>query len=545
MSSTLITDRLVELAAAEAMRPFCFHYAQGRCTTISYGSLLERASTVAGNLASLQCGNGDVALMFVQHHPDIYAIFIGCMLQGVTPALMPYPNPKQDSSLFWKSHRELLDRIQPKLLIVSASLAGDFADNLPDYAERICNAEIVAAGPPSQATIARHGEIGFLQHSSGTTATKKGVMLSHGQVLAQVASYGATIGFTERDVIASWLPLYHDMGLISCFMMTLITGSALVALDPFEWVASPSSLFEIIQRHRATFCWMPNFAFHHLTRATRAGRMFDLTSIRAFINCSEPCKPESFELFEHRFADSGIQARQLQVCYAMAENVFAVTQTSLAALPRVIEVDRMAFEQEGRVVPGEGLRLISCGPAVDGVELRIAGNDSTLLPDDMIGEIVIRSPFLFSGYYRQPEVTARAMRSGWYHTGDLGFRHAGELFVTGRKDDLLIVYGRNYYAHDIEGIVNTVEGLIPGRCVAFAVSGDAIGTNQVILVAETQSVENLALVRRIRETVLAECGLALYQVLLKEPGWLVKTTSGKISREANRRRLLQFKPADG
>jgi fatty-acyl-CoA synthase len=350
MTLPVITDRLFQLAAQDPARPFCYHYQGSSSETITYGSLSERASVVAGHLASLQCGMGDVALLFVRHDPGIYPIFVGCILNGTVPSLMPYPSSKQDRTLFWKSHRELLQRIRPRLVIVSASMTVDFKDNLPDFGDRICEAETLTAGDPTAPPRSGMGDTAFLQHSSGTTATKKGVMLSHHEVLAQVASYRRRIAFTERDIIASWLPLYHDMGLIACFMMTLVTGAALVALDPFEWVADPSHLLEIIDRHHATFCWLPNFAFNHIANSTRLGRAFDLTSVRAFINCSEPCKPESFELFLARFAECGVRASQLQVCYAMAENVFAASQTALSKPPRVLEIDREVFEREGRAV---------------------------------------------------------------------------------------------------------------------------------------------------------------------------------------------------
>ena len=541
VSSSRITERLRDLATRDPARRFCIHYRQKQSVTITYGGLFDRASVVASRLSAVHCRTGDVVLLFVHHEPEIYALFVGCMLHGAVPSLMPYPNPKQDTALFWKSHRELLFREQPRLLIVTKAIAHDFADNLPEFADRICLAEALTAGFGAPLVSPTISEIAFLQHSSGTTATKKGVMLSHAEVLAQLASYQAAIGLTERDVIASWLPLYHDMGLIACFMLTLVAGAVLVALDPFEWVGAPSSLLEIIERHRATFCWMPNFAFHHIANATRPGRSFDLSSIRAFINCSEPCRPESFDKFLHRFSDCGIRSNQFQICYAMAENVFAVTQTPLSGSPRVIEVDRTAFERDGSVVSGLGPRILSCGTPIEGVEMRIMADDATLLMDGHVGEVVIRSPFLFSGYYGQPEKTERALRNGWYHTGDLGFMHEGELFVTGRKDDLLIAYGRNYYAHEIESIVSRIDGLIPGRCAAFAVPSEMMGTSQIILVVEGWAVEDQTLVGRIRETVLAECGLALNEVVVCAAGWLVKTTSGKVSREANRARYLRLK----
>jgi acyl-CoA synthetase (AMP-forming)/AMP-acid ligase II len=537
-----VADKMVDLAETDPERPFCIHYVQSVSEIVTYGSLFARASAIAQILAAQQCKPGDVVLIFVKHHTDLYASFIGSMLMGAIPSLMPYPNPKQDSALFWKSHNDLLHRIQPRLLVVSESFASEFAENLPSFAERIRTVESFAE-PVGGATFSvAPGNIAFLQHSSGTTAAKKGVVLTHAEVLAQVAAYREAIGFTERDIIASWLPLYHDMGLISCFMMTLITGATLVALDPFDWVSAPACLLEVIERHRATFCWLPNFAFHHIANSTRRGRNFDLSSVRAFINCSEPCKAESFDVFRRRFAGSGLGPHSLQICYAMAENVFAVSQTNLAAVPRVFEVDRTRFEECGRAVAGIGLRLMSCGPPIRGVEVRIVTDDMAVNPDGVIGEVVIRSPFLFDGYFRQPEKTAAALQKGWYHTGDLGFMESGELFLTGRKDDLLITYGRNYYAHDVESIANQVKGVLPGRCVAFGIPDDVIGTSQVVLVTETSSKEDPTLAGRIREAVLAQSGLALSYVQLSEPGWLIKTTSGKISRSANRGRYLEGMP---
>jgi acyl-CoA synthetase (AMP-forming)/AMP-acid ligase II len=541
-SQISVVDKMRDLAAKAPDRPFCIHYTQSVPEIVTYGSLFARASAIAKILVAQQCKPGDLVLIFLKHHPDLYASFVGCMLMGAIPSLMPYPNPKQDSALVWQSHNELLHRIQPKLLVVSESFAADFAENLPGFADRIRRMECFVEPPSGSIFSVAPGDIAFLQHSSGTTATKKGVVLTHAKVLQQVAAYQKAIGFTERDIIASWLPLYHDMGLISCFMMTLITGATLVALDPFEWVSAPASLLEVIERHRATFCWLPNFAFHHIANSTRRGRSFDLGSIRAFINCSEPCRPDSFEVFLRRFAGSGLRRRSLQVCYAMAENVFAVSQTKLAAEPRVFEVDRAIFEECGRVVAGTGLRLMSCGPPIQGVDVRIVADDQSVNPDGLIGEVAIRSPFFFDGYYRQPKKTATALQKGWYYTGDLGFMDSGELFLTGRKDDLLIAYGRNYYAHDLESIANQVMGVVPGRCVAFGIPSDVIGTSQVVLVTETSSKEDPTLAGRIREAVLAQTGLALSHVQLADPGWLIKTTSGKISRSANRSRYLEGTP---
>ena len=539
-SSDTIIARLVSVASEASERVFCVHYVEGNSETITYRRLLDGARAAAARYQAWGCQPGDIALIFLKHEPELYFSFIGAMLAGVIPSFMPYPNPKQNHDLFWRGHAALLERIEPKLLVVSPELMEQFHQFLPGYADRIHSSAGIAddVGVPAQFAKLNSNDIAFLQHSSGTTALKKGVMLSHGAVLRQTDAYARAIGFSSADTTASWLPLYHDMGLIACLMLTLVSGATLVSLDPFEWVAAPATLLDTIERHRATFCWLPNFAFNHLAASVRAGTKRDLSSVRAFINCSEPCRPDSFAVFQRRFAESGVTARQLQVCYAMAETVFAVTQTPPGQEPGVLSVDREAFEAHGRVEPGDGLRLLSCGRPVDGIALRILDDGGSDLPSGRIGEVAIAAPFLFDGYYRQHSLTESKLRNGWYHSGDLGCLVDGALYITGRKDDLIIAYGRNYYAHEIEAVASAVDDVLPGRCVAFSVPSVVAGTQQAVLLAETRAPDPAPLVRRLREAVLASTGLALTQIDLRPPGSLVKTTSGKISREANRAQFL-------
>jgi fatty-acyl-CoA synthase len=540
MTDTIVT-RLERIASELPEQAFCVHYSGGKSQTISYRRLLDGARSAAARFQTWGCKPGDVVLIFLKHEPELYFSFIGAMLAGVVPSFMPYPNPKQSHDLFWRGHAALLERIEPHLLVVSPELLDQFRQFLPAYADRMRSSAGIGEGGVEPAIPVELGadDIAFLQHSSGTTALKKGVMLSHGAVLRQTDAYARAIGFSADDTTASWLPLYHDMGLIACLMLTVVSGATLLSLDPFEWVSAPAVLLDVIERHRATFCWLPNFAFNHLAASVRAGTVRDLSSIRAFINCSEPCRAESFETFERRFADCGVTVGQLQVCYAMAESVFAVTQTPLGRAPGILTVDRDVFEAEGRIEPGDGLRLLSCGHPIVGTAVRIVGDAGDELPPGRIGEVAIASAFLFDGYYRQPSLTELKLRDGWYYSGDLGCVVDGELYITGRKDDLIIAYGRNYYAHEIEAVASAVDDVLPGRCVAFAVPSPAAGTQQTVLLAETRAADVAPLVRQLREAVLASTGLALTQIVLRAPGTLVKTTSGKISREANRAQFLE------
>ncbi len=267
-------------------------------------------------------------LIMLSHSPAMYYSFVGAMLCGCIPSMMPCPSEKQDPVKFWESHRELFKRIGAGAILTSAENAESIRKNMPGQPLKILLAEQCQA-PVENCEPIKPGldDVALIQHSSGTTGLKKGVQLSYGAIAAQIASYSNALGLVGSDCIASWLPLYHDMGLIACFILPLTLGLPVVSLDAFEWVNRPALLFEAIQAHRCTHVWLPNFAFHHLCRAVDPERGYALDSIKAFTNCSEPCKPETFDLFLETFAGCGVHEGQLQACYAMAETVFAVTQT--------------------------------------------------------------------------------------------------------------------------------------------------------------------------------------------------------------------------
>jgi len=341
------------------------------------------------------------------------------------------------------------------------------------------------------------------------------------------------------------------MGLLSSFLVPLSVGARIVSLDAFEWVARPPMLLEVIERYRAQFTWMPNFAFNHLANTKPKDAEYDLRSMRAFISCSEPCKPEAFSRFVDVFGADGADDRRLQTCYAMAETVFAVTQSALGSPPRTLHLDGALLDREGRIgivdagAPGARGFLSNGGP-LPGMEVAIArGADRVRLApgvsSEHAGEILVRGAYVFSGYYRNSEATAQAFDGDWYKTGDIGFVQGGELFVCGRIKEILIVHGRNYYANDIEDVVNSVGGVKPGRAVAISVFDPRTQSEEAVVIAETEISDRktaATLRRNVKQAVFDRLELTLQRVELVPPGWLVKTTSGKISRKDNRERYL-------
>jgi acyl-CoA synthetase (AMP-forming)/AMP-acid ligase II len=530
---------------------FCTFLSSQTAEDITFGDLFERATAYARLYQARGVRQGDIVIIILRHTPHLYYSFLGALLAGAIPSFMPFPSAKQRSDIYWHDHESLFERLRPRLVVTyeeNRVAAHAYIDNfsvetlVPSASP--CQPSADAAPANLSGLAASADDVACLQHSSGTTGLKKGVMLTHRAILDHTEAYSKRLSFTSDDCIVSWLPLYHDMGFIACFMTSVIEGTRLIALDPFEWVMRPQLLLEAIQRYRPSLCWLPNFAFSHIVNATQPGATFDLSSMRAFVNCSEPCKPGTFERFLKRFEGGGITRTNLHICYALAENVFAATQTTLDEAATVIRVDAKAFSA-GTILPAGADKptqdLLSCGLPLDGVSITVRGEDGTLLPPDIIGEIFVASTFLFSGYYLQQDLTDTKLHDGWYQTGDLGFMHDGELFVTGRVDDMLIVNGRNYYAHEIEYLVSEVPGVLAGRSVAIGVDDQQHDATVVVVLVEcTEPIgqpDDLA--RFIRRRVLERLGLAIHSIVPLRSGQLVKTTSGKISRIKNKQLYIQ------
>ncbi|HEX9029703.1 MAG TPA: AMP-binding protein, partial [Anaerolineales bacterium] len=408
-----------------------------------------------------------------------------------------------------------------------------------------------AAHPGAFAGLERSpGEIVLLQHSSGTTGLQKGVALSHQAVFNQLESYRHALQLVPTDGIVSWLPLYHDMGLIAGFLLPILTQTHLVLMSPFDWVRAPYRLLQAASDYHSTLCWLPNFAYNFCAQKIRERDLekVDLSNLRAVINCSEPMHWKSHEMFLERFQPYGLKPQALATCYAMAENVFAVTQGGIDGPVPVDRIDPQAFLSQQRAVPAAdpetAIPMLSAGKPLANVQVQVLDKEAHPLPERHIGEIALLSNCMLTGYYHRPDLTEKAFLDGWYLTGDLGYLAEGELFVTGRKKDLIIVGGKNIYPQDLERLACEVEGVHPGRVVAFGVFNDQAGTEDVVLVAETdhdpsdhpEAAEYVA--AEIRQRVTRGSDIALRYVYIVGRNWLLKTSSGKLARAANRQKYI-------
>lgn len=383
-----LVDKLILHAANSPFKPFLVIQASGTTQQFSYRDALQETRRWAQILAHCGAQREDRVFIALKHRAEIYFSFLGAMWIGAIPTIIPFPTPKQDPHLYWAEYTRMLSDVDPRVLVtygdnvpnVRAALAGSTCVVLDaDSQERLHT----SAAQPHDRFAPEPDAIALLQFSSGTTGLRKGVALSHRQIARHMQAYGRAIEFGPGDTIASWLPLYHDMGLVACFLMPLSAGATIVSLDAFEWVAKPHMLLEAIETYRAGFIWLPNFAFHHILRTLPGDSTFKLGHVRAIINCSETCRPGSMEQFADIMAPHGVRREQLQVCYAMAETVFAVTQTALGRPPRTLAVDRRLIEtsQRVRIVDAshqDARQFLSCGQIVGDLDIRIASqNDAT------------------------------------------------------------------------------------------------------------------------------------------------------------------------
>ncbi|HKG12272.1 MAG TPA: AMP-binding protein [Pyrinomonadaceae bacterium] len=531
----------------------------GESARVSVRELMGRAYAFAARYGPASGGRKIVAVC-LYHGLDLHAAFVGALLAGHIPTMIAPPSPRMEAAKYTDSFCRMLAHIRPSCVVADgASLAKLDALALKDFPDsELVDAEAVRDSGLSFEKFDTWGggaeEVALLQHSSGTTGLQKGVALSHRAVLRHNRAYAERVGLTPDDRIVSWLPLYHDMGFVACFLLPLLARVPFVELSPFEWVLRPASLFEQIHKHRATLCWMPNFAFQFMADSVRPSQLAGLTlsSVRAWVNCSEPVQHSAHAAFLERFGEYGVSEEQLTASYAMAENVFAVTQ-SRAGEYKVLRVNRRLFREEHRVETdesGDALAFVSNGTPVEGTEVAVVDESGRALPEGGVGELAIRGEYLFSGYFRREDLTRDALTGeGRYKTGDLGFVRGGEVYVTGRKKDLIIVQGRNFYPADVERVVAGVEGVTPGRVVVFGMPNEKTGTEGLIVLAESEEfggehARRLSL--RIRNAVAQELDCTPQDVRVVPPRWLVKSTAGKLARADNRSKYLKnFVKASG
>jgi len=541
---------------------------------ITYKDLWFGSLRYAEALQTAGIRDGEVVILILEHGADLIYAFFGAILSGAIPSIMPFLTEKLLAEQYKASLTALFEITAPAAVITYPEFVNEVQQARSGKSVRciLSSDQIVKSQSSSSDGEPNHNQligiqkssrdIVLLQHSSGTTGLQKGVALSHQAVFNQLESYSKAIKLSTGDVVVSWLPLYHDMGLIAGFIMPILCRIPLVLLSPFDWVRAPYRLLRAISDYKGTLTWLPNFAYNFCAQKIRARDIegVDLSSWRAVINCSEPMYCESHAMFLQRFQPYGLRSEALATSYAMAENVFAVTQGGISSPVSVDIIDRNDLQKKSLATSVASLpalkdkatsletppdnkliKMLSAGRPIDGTHLRILDAHGSDLPERHIGEIAIHSNCMLTGYYRRPDLNQQSFLDDWYLTGDLGYIAKGELYITGRKKDLIIVGGKNVYPQDLENLASQVSGVHPGRVAAFGVFNQESGTEDVVLIAEVDE-EEMSQINRITTEILQyvtqRSDIALRFVFPVERNWLIKTSSGKVARSDNREKYL-------
>ncbi len=523
--------------------------------TITYADLYREALLVAGALEARGTRSGDAVAIMLPTSRGFFSTFMGTLFAGGVPVPLYPPFSRARIEEYARRQSAILENAQARILVTVregralGAVLRSKASSLREVVEvrdlleeaRILDPAAIAIRPDAPALI---------QYTSGSTGDPKGVLLSHENLLANIRAIGEALNIGPSDVGVSWLPLYHDMGLIGAWLTPMFFGIPVAVLSPIAFLTRPEKWLWTIHRRRGTISPAPNFAYELCARKVPDTELegLDLSSWRAALNGAEPISPRSLERFEKKFACCGFRSTSFFPVYGLAESSLLLTAPVLGAGARIEDVDRDAFQRKGVALPPENggaepLRLVSVGKPIPGHQVRIVDEEGKELPERREGRLLFRGPSVTKGYFRNPAATAAVMRpDGFLDSGDFAFVADGEVFVTGRAKDLIIKAGRNLIPQEIEAAASEVAGVRGGSVAAFGVPDPALGTERIVVIAETREESAGARARIEGELARAVADLVGFppdEVLMVPPGVVPKTSSGKIRHAACRDSYLR------
>ncbi|MBN2346877.1 MAG: AMP-binding protein [Candidatus Aminicenantes bacterium] len=521
---------------------------------VSHGRLHAGAMAWATLFRDSGILRGEMVIIALRHSLALVQAVWGAFYRGILPSVYASPGPMALNERYAQRLADLARGAGARAVVAMPELVPSLRRWLEDTGCRV-----IPTGP-SQGSIAERDkasviapgqeeEIAYVQFTSGSTGRRKGVQLSHRAILDWMEALTRSLPLYDSDSQVSWLPLHHDFGLIFGMMMPVFMGFPTILISPFKWLRKPVVQLQAIHKHRATLSLLPNSALNHLVRgvAERDLESLDLKTLELLFNGSEPVYFRSQQLFLERFAPCGFRDSALATGYGMAESTLGVSISPRGERSRVDWVDGPAMTRSRRALalrPGEAgaVPLVSSGRPLAGMEVVIVDERRGRLPERRIGEIAVRGPGLFSGYRGRPDLSRQVLRDGWYSSGDLGYMASGELYVTGRKKDLIIVGGQNVHPEDAEQAAIDLLGIDPGRAVSFGIPDELTGTDRIVLVCELRGAigdaERLAAEQRLRRRVFEDLDVVLGDVRFSDRGWIVRTANGKLARGRCREKYL-------
>ncbi len=517
----------------------------------TYSGIERATARFAGNLQALGLQKGDRLALILPDNQDFVFAFLGALRAGIIPVPIYPPAGLRKLGGYLDITLHIVAQSGAEVLLTSGlikRLLGTIQAQAPALREVVAVESLRRARgtfKPEKVTL---DDACFLQFTSGSTSKPKGAVVSHGNIAANVHAI-MDLGLKVEagvDSGVSWLPLYHDMGLIGFVLAPLYYRNTISFLPPLLFLKRPVRWLETISRHRANISFGPNFAYALCVKRVRDKQIegLDLSTWRAAGCGAEPIRAENLRAFAERFAPIGFNPKALLACYGMAESTLAI---SFAKLPGGVTVDRVDAAElaaEGKAKPARGdgtLAFVNLGRAFLNHDLAVFAPDDreskSPLPDRLVGEVRLRGPSVTQGYFNDPELTRQALCGGWLCTGDLGYLVDGDVFICGRTKELIIINGRNYYPQDLEWEAAKVQGVRKGNVIAFGTRKPLNDRERVVIAYETSIGDQQArdaLNAEVRKLVRQATGLAIDDVVPLDAGVLPKTSSGKLKRGAVR-----------
>ncbi|SEK10885.1 AMP-binding protein [Paraburkholderia diazotrophica] len=512
-------------------------------TRITYSDLRREALEIAGGLRATGIERGDTVALMLPTSREYFVCFLGILLCNAIPVPLYPPARLQALEEHVARNAAILNNAQAKALISFdkvATIAQLLALRVPQLRHVLVPQQIRRV-PLDHVEPAHPTDVALLQYTSGSTGDPKGVTLTHANLLANIRAMGDRIGVTPHDVMISWLPLYHDMGLIGTWLAPLYYALPVVMASPLMFLARPASWLHLVDRYRGTLTAAPNFAYDRCARQLRDDELMgvNLSSLRYMFCGAEPVNQNTMRAFAARFERYGLHPGAIAPVYGLAENTLAVTFPPSGRGLHTDRVVRAAYDRQQ--VATEALNgddtteIVGCGFALDGTELRIVDSEGHELAERHIGRIEFRGTSATEGYWQNPAQTARLIDGGWLDTGDLGYIANGELFVTGRVKDMIIRGGQHFFPYELEEAIGRLSGVIHGGVAVCGGSGSSGATERLVILAETRlkdTAERENLKAKINAATIALYGAPAEQVALVPPDSILRTPGGKIRHAA-------------
>ena len=514
--------------------------------TITYGELLSEAEQIAAGLIEQRLAPGESILLMLPTDRDYFISFFGVLLAGGVPVPIYPPGRPQQLEEHILRHAKIADTARAGLMITVAEakmFSHLLAAQVPSLRAVITCEDLMSAAPLSRFPEPAESDTAFLQFTSGSTGDPKGVELSHANLVSNIQVMGNALGASSKDVFISWLPLYHDMGLIGAWLGSLAHAVPLVIMSPLSFLARPQRWLQAIQRYGGTISGAPNFAYEACVNRIRDEDIedLDLSSWRVAFNGAEAVSPKTIAQFSERFAKYGFRAEAMTPVYGLAENSVGLAFPPLERGPWIDNIERETFMKTGRAVVAENfddvIEVPSSGSALPGHQIRVIGPSGHELPERNEGVVQFQGPSASAGYFRNPEATKALLDGEWRNAGDLGYMADGEIFITGRQKDLIIRAGRNIFPAELEEAVGNLDGIQKGNVAVFGSPDPATGTERLVVMAESRRRNQEAqekMLADIRSISLDLTGTAPDAIELVPPRSVPKTSSGKIRRQSAR-----------